>query len=116
MGRRWARAGRPLAAGAESEGERGGRPRAVGPEPCGCPPAATAGTAGRSSQQRLWDQGVSQGACRGRGGTGAPEGAGPEPDRNEIIKSRIPLGIKHLLGRFFSHNKLAFSELWVPDV
>lgn len=75
MGQRWARAGRPLAAGAESEGERGARPRAVGPEPRGCPLAATAGTAGRRFQPRLWDQGVSKGACRGRGET-APRGRG----------------------------------------
>lgn len=100
MGQRWARGGRPLAAGAESEGERGARPRAVGPEPCGCPPAATAGTAGRSSQPRLWDPGVSKGACRGRGETGSPQGAGPEFYWNEI-KSCIPLEINHLLGRFF---------------
>ena len=67
MGQRWARTGRPLAAGAESEGERGARPRAVGPEPRGCPLAATAGTAGRRFQPRLWCQGLSKGACRGRG-------------------------------------------------
>lgn len=66
--RRWARAERPLAARAESEGERGARPRAVRPEPRGCPPAATAGTAGTAP--------LGHGAARVRAAAGPGWGGG----------------------------------------
>lgn len=66
---RGARAGRPLAAGAESEGERGARPRAVGSELSGCPLAATARTAGTTPCR-----GEGRGRFERRGGLGARAG------------------------------------------
>lgn len=108
--RRWARAERPLAARAESEGERGARPRAVRPEPRGCPPAATAGTAGTAplghgaAQVRA---AAGAGVGRGRGrehsegwGNGAgpgAEGAGPEAGLGRILKTWTVLSTKQCL-------------------
>lgn len=59
-GRLSARAELPLAVGAQSEGERGARPRAAQPESRGCRPVAMACNCRHRSSKR-------GGACRGRG-------------------------------------------------
>lgn len=75
----------PLAAAAKSEDERGARPRAVGPEQRGCPPAATAGTAGIA----LRGHGLARtgGVSGWDGGVSGWDGAGPEAGKGRMLKS-----------------------------
>lgn len=94
-GRRWARVRWLLAAGAESVGERGAQPRAVGPEPRGCPPAATPAL---QAPLPMASWGPGRGRRGTRAGPGAWPGAGPRawpgragPERSGILKSRTHL-------------------------